>query len=263
MAMGKFNIESTDPAISRSQVEAQSFTGALSKVLGRFSPGSDRTVNVDVSSDGQAELWDPGTDQRFHIEPDVDTTFDLGDAPTPELWDAPTPGSGAKRAREMSPIDHIKAVESVRSIQAAATELEACNLALNVLMTHIPAESSSILLAEADALRFVCVRGPKAETLTGKTIAREHGVAGAVVNSGKPLHIRQARKHEKHHTKFDQSINHFTRTLLALPITVDGTIQGVLELLNPFGSDRFAEPHQTFAHAVALALGERLRGPQP
>ena len=92
-------------------------------------------------------------------------------------------------------------------------------------------------------------------------MAIDHGVAGAVLATGKPVHLRQARNHQRHHTSVDQSINHFTKTLLAMPIAVGGRYRGVLELLNPFGSEAFVESHQTFAHAVTLALGERLHRP--
>jgi len=258
--MANYNLDSNDPDFAGGQDGAQTFSSALSKVLARFRPGTEKAVNVDVSSDGRAEVWGDGTDVRFHIEPDPDTVFDLGDDPTTELWDAPSPGSGAKRAMEMSSVDQKRAISAVASIQSAPSAIAACDLALDSLMAHIPAESGSILLAEAEHPRFVCVRGPKASELTGRTIGLEHGVAGAVVSSGQPVHVRQARKHANHHTELDQSISHLTRTLLALPVAVGGRVVGVVELLNPFGREGFVETHQTFAHAVALALGERLGG---
>lgn len=256
--MAKFSIDSTDPAIPATQVEAKSLVGAISKVLGRFGGDGSATVNVDVSTDGQAELWGDGDEHSVLVESEEDTFFDLGGDPTTELWDAPTPGSGAQSALEMSAGEESRAIQAISDISSSLDEMAACEKALDALMTHIPAESGSILLAEAEHLRFVCVRGPKAEVLSGRTIPIDGGVAGAVLASGTPLHIRQARRHESHHTEFDQSINHLTKTLLALPIFVGGEPRGVLELLNPFGSDRFGDAHQTFAHAVTLALGERL-----
>ena len=53
--MAKFNVESTDPKIDIKAIEAKTWSGALSKVLGRFK-GSSRPVNMRVRSDGQAEV---------------------------------------------------------------------------------------------------------------------------------------------------------------------------------------------------------------
>ena len=259
--MAKFKLESTDPNILQKHIEAPTLVGALSRVLSRFSPESGGTVNIDVGIDGMTDVWDDDTDHRFRLEPEESTAFDLGGDPTSELWDAPVPGSGAQHALAMNAVDEGRAVHAIKLIERAPTEMDACNLALDALMTHIPAESGSILLAESGLLRFVCVRGPKAPELEGRTMAIDNGVAGAVLATGKPVHLRQARTHQRHNAGVDQSINHLTRTLLALPIDVAGQRRGVLELLNPFGSEVFVESHQTFAHAVTLALGDRLHRP--
>ena len=50
--MAKFNVESTDPKIDLKAIEAKSWSGALSKVLGRFKSSSP-AVNLRVSADGQ------------------------------------------------------------------------------------------------------------------------------------------------------------------------------------------------------------------
>lgn len=258
--MAKFRLNSSDPSEPQRHIEAPTLVGALSKVLGRFAPDSSGTVNIDVAVDGFTDVWDDDTDHRVRLEPEDISVFEVGTDPTAELWDAPTPGSGARNAMEMNSLDESKAVEAIKAIESAASAVEACNMALDALMTHIPAESGSILLAELSHLRFVCVRGPKSEELVGRTMGLRDGIAGAVLFSGKPVQLRQARQHESHHTKVDQSIDHFTRTLLAMPIAVSGEYRGVLELLNPFGSEAFVDAHQTFAHAVTLALGERLAG---
>ncbi len=258
--MPKFRLNSSDPAEPQGHIEAPTLVGALAKVLGRFSPESSGTVNIDVSVDGLADVWDDDTDHRVRLEPEDISVFEVGTDPTAELWDAPTPGSGARSAMEMSAIDESKAIDAIKAIECSGSALEACNLALDALMTHIPAESGSILLAEMTRLRFVCVRGPKADVLVGQTIGLGDGIAGAVLSSGNPIQLRQARQHRSHHTAVDQTLDHFTRTLLAMPIAVDGQHRGVLELLNPFGSEAFVEAHQTFAHAVTLALGDRLAG---
>ena len=125
-------------------------------------------------------------------------------------------------------------------------------------MKLIPAESGSILLVESSALRFVTVRGPKSDALSGMTISREHGIAGAVVSSGTALLVRSARDHAQHDHSVDAEVNHFTRTLLALPIQKRDQIIGVVELLNPFGSDTFTLAQQQLSTRIVSTLAERL-----
>jgi len=255
--MAKFNVESTDPKIDIKAIEAKSWSGALSKVLGRFK-GEGRPVNMRVNSTGQAEVWADHEDAHLTLELDPDTGFEVLDDPTTELWDAPPPGSGARQNQAASEPDAARADIGMVDIETAKTEVEACDAALNLLMKLIPAESGSILLVESSELRFVTVRGPKSDALTGKTISRDLGIAGAVVTSGTALLVRSARDHAQHDHSVDAEVNHFTRTLLALPIKKAGAVVGVVELLNPFGSDTFTLDQQQLSTRIVTTLSARL-----
>ena len=92
----------------------------------------------------------------------------------------------------------------------------------------------------------------------GKTIALNHGIAGAVVSSGTALLVRSARDHAQHDHSVDAEMNHITRTLLALPIQKEGQVIGVVELLNPFGSDTFTLDQQQLSTRIVSALAGRL-----
>ena len=69
--------------------------------------------------------------------------------------------------------------------------------------------------------------------------------------------MKEARRNPQHDASVDQNVNHITRTILAVPISDGRTIVGVLELLNPFGTDTFDSWHQQLAKGVARALGVR------
>ena len=226
-------------------------------MLGRFKSGS-KPVNLRVNADGQTEVWSDEDEAHLTLELDPDTGFEILDDPTTELWDAPPPGSGAREAQAAAAADADRADSEISAIQSAETEVAACNEALNLLMKFVPAESGSILLVESTALRFITVRGPKSDALTGKTIALNHGIAGAVVSSGTALLVRSARDHAQHDHSVDAEMNHITRTLLALPIQKEGQVIGVVELLNPFGSDTFTLDQQQLSTRIVSALAGRL-----
>lgn len=256
--MAKFSLNSSDPSQESELLESRTWSGALSKALGRLKGSPETTLTVEVSEDGHTELWADDTDHRLSFGADPDTSFEMAEDPTTSLWDAPTPGSGARLAKEPNYVDRAQAGEGFDAIEQSATEVEACNRAMDMLMTHIPAESGSILLAEGTQLRFVCVRGPKAEALLGASMSVEAGVAGVVADTGRPLLIRGARHSAQHDAAFDKTLNHITHTLLALPIGSEQRVLGVLELLNPFGASTFTTAQQELAKNVASTLGRRI-----
>jgi putative methionine-R-sulfoxide reductase with GAF domain len=254
--MPKFTIrsENAEPAA----IEAADWSGALSKLVGRFT-GQGNTVHVDVNDKGATEIWDERSEMRFQMDSDTGTGtgFELTEDPTTDLWDAPNPGSGARTASTPNDAVSVEMANSAAALTAEQSDAGACETAMNLLLTHIPAESGSVLLAEGPYLRFISVRGPHAENLVGTTIPIDKGVAGTVANSGRALLVREARQNPQHDSSVDHTINHVTRTLLAVPIESNGSVLGVIELLNPFGSDTFMSWHQEFARDVANALGQR------
>ena len=256
--MPKFTLESTDPAIDTKALEASSWSGAVSKVLGLFK-GSDGLVRVDVDKDGRTEVWDEDSDLQMSFDAEGDQGFEVWDVPTTDLWDAPNPGSGAAQVQSANLADQAKAQEQLAKIRSAPTEAEACSVALDLLMQMVPAESGSILLAEGSRLRFTTVRGPKAAALSGESIDIRKGIAGACATSGTALLVRQARGSYQHDPTIDTTIDHLTRTLLALPIATGGQVVGVIELLNPFGTDTFTADQQVLGKAISGHLAERLR----
>ena len=254
--MPKFTIRSRNNESSK--IDAPNWSTAVGNLVGRLKVTTN-TVNVNLSHDGTAEVWQDGEDELYHLDTDegVLSEFDMPDVPTVDLWDAPVPGSGATAARQPKEDELSILFKQTDDLRRLASDALACEQALNFLLTHIPAESGSVLLAEGAHLRFTSVRGPHSEQLSGMTIPIDVGIAGAVATSGRSMLIREARKSPQHDHSIDQNIDHITRTLLAVPIQSNGTVLGVLELLNPFGDDTFLSWHQDLTKHAAGALAKR------
>ena len=254
--MPKFRIRSSSN--ESSALEASDWSSAISKIMGRM-PRGGGTVNIGLDEDGATEVWTDGDSERFVIDTDdgVGSAFEMPDVPTADLWDAPLPGSGAQIARVPDDVEQEVIDRQVTDLVSKGSDAAACGQALNLLLTHIPAESGSVLLAEGSHLRFTAVRGPHSKELEGTAIPIEKGIAGAVASSGRTILVKEARRNPHHDASVDQSVNHITRTILAVPIGVKGTVIGVLELLNPFGTDTFDGWHQDLTKQVAGALAGR------
>jgi GAF domain-containing protein len=255
--MPKFRVTTGTPGETPDEVEAPDWAKALTNVLGRFGVGK-KAIRVDVDKEGTTDLWEEDSGIHYRMDIDPDTSFDLGDDPTTDLWDAPTPGSGFSQAATPSMEDQGKIDVQIASILQASTDDDAYEQALTLLLTHIPAESGSILIASGDELNFVCARGPKADQLVGRSMSSAEGIAGAVCQSQSALLIRGVRKNPQHYRDVDRDVNYVTLTLLAVPIINEKQSIGVVELLNPLGSDTFTGWHQGFTRSVCDTLGDRL-----
>ena len=220
--MPKFRIRSSSDEASA--IEASDWSGAIAKLLGKISNTTD-TVNIGVSGDGSTEIWADGDSDRYMLDTGdgSDSAFELSGVPTTELWDAPTPGSGASVAKVPNPLETEEIKKRVSRIETLGSDAEACEDALNLLLTHVPAESASVLLAEGSHLRFTSVRGPHSDALQGTIIPIQKGIAGAVAATGRTILVNEARSNPQHDASVDQSFNHITRTLLAVPISHGAT----------------------------------------
>ncbi len=96
------------------------------------------------------------------------------------------------------------------------------------------AETSSLLLYDeaTDELYFSVARGEKGETLQEIRLKRGEGIAGSVLQTGEPLLVQDVSRDPRHASRVDQASGFVTRNLIAVPLRIDTTLKGVLEVLN-------------------------------
>lgn len=95
-------------------------------------------------------------------------------------------------------------------------------------------EASSLLLydPERDELFFEVATGEKGEAVKQIRLKRGQGIAGYVLETGKPLLVSDAAKDHRHAKVVDQKSGFVTRNLIAVPLGIGKTVKGVLEVLN-------------------------------
>lgn len=185
-----------------------------------------------------------------------------GDGPLAADVDAPEPRwSPAFADRDLDEADLDRIIEQSHRITSADDFASACQVALDILLQVVPAESASVLrhVPENGTLRFIAARGPRSEALTGVQMPQGQGIAGLVWRSGTSLLIREVSTAPHHYQVMDQATGYRTRGLLAVPLRTATGVAGVLELLNPFGAIDFEERHQDAATIVAGRLAARIR----
>lgn len=137
------------------------------------------------------------------------------------------------------------------------------NHILEMTNNLLDCEASSILLADNDAGEIVIAlpTGPHRADIEGKRLPIDKGLAGWVYKHGQPVSLKNVRQDSRFDERID-SITHFrTRSMLAVPLHVNGEWIGVIEILNK-SDDNFTEHDMdiltSLVNIVGSALGSTL-----
>jgi diguanylate cyclase (GGDEF)-like protein len=112
---------------------------------------------------------------------------------------------------------------------------------LNQARAFVPSEAGSVLMdrpgerglaPEASRLVFVAAFGPAAEQLVGQTLEARNGVAGDVYCKGRPYLLADPGADPTFYAQFDADSSFTTTGVIAVPIRIEHTVCGVLELVN-------------------------------
>jgi diguanylate cyclase (GGDEF)-like protein len=105
----------------------------------------------------------------------------------------------------------------------------------------VPSSSGSILMdrpfdrgdtpAET-SLYFVATFGESSQSLLGKHLKADRGVAGYVYRTGEPYVMNDPEHDPEFYSKFDEGSDFTTSCAIAVPVRIERTVCGVLELVN-------------------------------
>jgi diguanylate cyclase (GGDEF)-like protein len=105
----------------------------------------------------------------------------------------------------------------------------------------VPSESGSILLDDPihklkykknRRLYFAACYGRGSASLAGTYIFDKYGIAGETYRKGKPYISEDVMKDDKFYPNIDKKTLFETRSIICVPISIDGSIIGVIELIN-------------------------------
>ncbi len=149
-----------------------------------------------------------------------------------------------------------------------ATQAITSTLSLNEAIHAILSEATSVLDATSasvqlltpagDELEFHTAVGPNADKLTGVTVPIEQGVGGYVVREGEPQLVPDAYNDRRFYREIDKITGNKTESIAAVPLVLDGTTIGVIEVLNKQNAafdQTDLEILESLARSAAVALG--------
>lgn len=137
-------------------------------------------------------------------------------------------------------------------------------------LTVIDAADGSILLLddETNELVFVVAHGELGDSLLGRRIPTDAGIAGWVATNKKSQIVNNVRSDQRFFSRFDELFHFQTYSLLCVPMVLGGKVLGVIEVLNKFNNQDFTDTDvdllMTLAYIAAVTLEYLERGvPEP
>ena len=116
----------------------------------------------------------------------------------------------------------------------------------------VGAEAGSILLYdESGKLRFHTASGHAAAAVKPLSIDRGQGVAGWAAEAGQPAIVNDVASDPRFEEEFDRETGFRTRSILCVPLTFEGEVIGVIELLNKEDDGDFDESDQSLLFNLA------------
>lgn len=124
----------------------------------------------------------------------------------------------------------------------------------NITTEMLDVEGSSIILKEADELVFYAVSGDKASKLNNFRLPIGEGIVGKCISTLSSIIVNDTKNDEQFSSKVDESINFTTRSILCVPLIVEGLCIGALEMVNKKHNKEFMRHDLLLADAVACQI---------
>lgn len=114
------------------------------------------------------------------------------------------------------------------------------------------AEASSILLYdESGNLRFAHTTGRRAEELKGMVVKPGEGITGWVALEGKAIVVNDVSADPRFAERFDQDTGFGTKSIVCVPLIIDGRNIGIIEVVNKLDDKPFNDMDLKILYSLA------------
>ena len=155
-------------------------------------------------------------------------------------------------------------LDALNNISFRLTQTTDLDTLLNKIMKSsteiVKGEAASILLLdkEKNELFFKASMGKKSSEIRKYRVRMGEGIAGWVAEKGKSLLIIDVHKDERWNKKLDVAVNFKTKSIICVPMLLDGEIIGVIEVINRKNGGKFDKDDEeiltSFANQAVIAL---------
>ena len=154
------------------------------------------------------------------------------------------------------PSEYIAKLTSVLEVTKAFRSIFHLDVLLKTIVETaadtLGAEAGSILPFDDDGkLRFHTASGQAATAVKPMYVEPGQGVAGWSAETGRPALVNDVRNDPRFESSFDRETGFRTESILCIPLTFEGRIIGVLEVLNKKDDGRFENEDQSLLFNLA------------
>jgi Nif-specific regulatory protein len=124
----------------------------------------------------------------------------------------------------------------------------------------VGADAASLVLHDpaTNKLRFAIATGPKKDELSGKVIDEDEGIVGWVARQGQSLIVNDPEHDPRFSPSIAKAVDFPAKSIMAVPMTVKGSLVGVIEVLNKSKGRYFSDEDlrwlEIFALQAAIAV---------
>ena len=158
-------------------------------------------------------------------------------APNPAASLAPNPAANPK----ISQLNMLKSVWT--KVKPDKKDNQIVTYLTRMVHNALNTSATSFLLLDDDEqeLYFKLASGPSSQTLNRINVSRQSGIAGWVVQNGKPIVVNNPVKNADFYARMDNATGFKTKTAMAVPLIFEGRVQGVIEALNKVNGSGFTK----------------------
>lgn len=242
------------PGAVELQVDAGTWLEALRAGLARAGGRGPARILCDVQADGSVQVTDSESGEVFAVREAAGAP--AGPLPIPLTREArPAP---ERRAEDVL----AEVFERAAGLQARRTRADGLAFLLDLAMEAVHCEAGSVLLSRLGSgeLGFAAARGPKAEELLrlAPVVPAGTGLAGFCAREDVALAVAEAARDPRFWSAVSEAVGYETRSVLCAPISAEGRVYGVLELLNKLGARPFDRADLAVLCYLAQAAAEFL-----
>ena len=132
--------------------------------------------------------------------------------------------------------------------------------AMKVAEEFMEAEASSVLELDEEIgdIIFTLARGKKGGFVQTKRLKLGEGIAGSVIQNGRPMIVEDVEKERRFSDRFDKETGFKTRSLICVPLFIREKTTGALQVINKKNGGPFTEEDLDLLTALAQQIAVAL-----